>query len=144
MHEGVLPLLASLAKRILAIPASSAKSERVFSTGGNIVTAKRNRLSPRNVQHLIVIKENMAMVDHFLQFGGYVVKKYDEEENPFEVLEVVETFRDRYPEQDDEDYGGLDELDEEDIIYLEDDLSDEDSIGSDDDLAPGDIAFIID
>ena len=144
MHEGVLPLLASLAKRILAIPASSAKSERVFSTGGNIVTAKRNRLSPRNVQNLIVIKENMAMVDHFLQFGGYVVKKYDEEENPFEVLEVVETFRDRDPEQDDEEYGGLDELDEEDIIYLEDDLSDEDSIGSDDDLAPGDIAFIID
>ena len=58
---------------------------------------------------------------------------YDEEENPFEVLEVVETFRDRDPQQDDEEYGGLDELDEEDIVYLEDDLSDEDSIGSDDD-----------
>ena len=143
-HEGVFPLLASLAKKILAIPASSAKSERVFSTGGNIVTPKRKRLSPRNVQNLNVIKENMAMIDHFLQFGGYTVKKYDEEENPFEDLEVVETFRDIDPDQDHEDAGGLDDLDEEDIIYLDDDLSDEDSIGSDDDLAPEDIAFIID
>ena len=143
-HEGVFPLLASLAKKIPAIPASSAKSERVFSTGGNIVTPKRKRLSPRNVQNLNVIKENMAMIDHFLQFGGYTVKKYDEEENPFEDLEVVETFRDIDPDQDHEDAGGLDDLDEEDIIYLDDDLRDEESIGSDDDLAPEDIAFIID
>ena len=44
-HEAVLTLLASLAKWILTIPASSSKSECAFSTGGNIVTAKRNRLS---------------------------------------------------------------------------------------------------
>ena len=74
-HEAVLPLLASLAKRILCIPASSAKSERVFSTGGNIVTAKRNRLAPRNVESLIVIKENMAMVEDFLKNGGYDIEK---------------------------------------------------------------------
>merc|ERR1712179_130449 len=46
-HEGVLPLLSSLAKRILAIPASSSKSERVFSTGGNIVTARVVEEVPR-------------------------------------------------------------------------------------------------
>ena len=45
-HEGVFPLLASLAKTIPAIPASSAKSERVFSTGGNIVTPKRRDSHP--------------------------------------------------------------------------------------------------
>ena len=64
-HEAVLPLLASLAKNILCIPASSDQSERVFSTGGNIVTAKRKRLVPKNVESLIVIKENMAMVEVF-------------------------------------------------------------------------------
>ena len=73
-HEAVLPLLASLAKRILAIPASSSKSERVFSTGGNIVTAKRNRLPPKFVECLIEIKENMAMVDDFMENGGYRFK----------------------------------------------------------------------
>ena len=56
-------LLAPLAKRILAIPASSAKSERVFITGGNTVTAKRNRIAPKNVENLIKIKENMSKVE---------------------------------------------------------------------------------
>ena len=38
-----LPILAEIARSVLAIPASSAKSERVFSKGGNIVTVKRTR-----------------------------------------------------------------------------------------------------
>ena len=49
-HENVLPLLARLARRVLVIPASSAKSERVFSSAGNAVTAKRNRTAPNKVQ----------------------------------------------------------------------------------------------
>ena len=40
-HANVLPLLSKLGKKILTVPASSAKSERVFSSGGNFVTAKR-------------------------------------------------------------------------------------------------------
>ena len=39
-HENTLPILSQIAKQVLTIPASSAKSERVFSTGGNIVTKK--------------------------------------------------------------------------------------------------------
>ena len=50
VHEGNLPNLAKLAKRILAIPCSSAKSERVFSTGGNIVTAKRSLMNPEKLR----------------------------------------------------------------------------------------------
>ena len=48
-HEHVLPLLAKLAKGVLTVPASSAKSECLFSTGGNFVTAKRNSISVQGV-----------------------------------------------------------------------------------------------
>ncbi|XP_026828422.1 zinc finger BED domain-containing protein 1 [Ooceraea biroi] len=45
-HEKRYPSIAKLAKTYLAIPASSAGSERVFSTAGNIVTAKRSSSDP--------------------------------------------------------------------------------------------------
>ena len=46
-HENVLPLLSQIAKKVLTIHASSANSERVFSCGGNFVTAKRNSLGSK-------------------------------------------------------------------------------------------------
>ena len=41
LHEEPLPLLSRMARIVLAIPAASSKSERVFSTGGLVVTQKR-------------------------------------------------------------------------------------------------------
>ena len=49
----------------MVIPAASSKSERVFSTGGIFVTAKRNRLAPKKVENIIVIKENSKHMDGF-------------------------------------------------------------------------------
>ena len=49
-HERVLPLLSQIAKKVLTIPASSSKSERIFSTGGNFVTKKRNKLAPKKLR----------------------------------------------------------------------------------------------
>ena len=134
-HEAVLPLLASLAKKILAIPASSSKSERVFSTGGNIVTAKRNRLSPKNVESLIVIKENMALIDNFDKNSGYKIKKFNEESNPFKKVEMEEV----QVQTDTEDDGSLDmeDMDDEDILYLDfidDSDDDEDESGDEEDF----------
>ena len=40
-HQSILPNLAELAKSVLTIPCSSAKSERVFSCAGNIATKKK-------------------------------------------------------------------------------------------------------
>ena len=37
-HEVVLPILSKVVKKVLTVPASSAKSERVFSTGTNFIT----------------------------------------------------------------------------------------------------------
>ena len=88
-HENVLPLLAKIAKRVLAIPASSAKSERVFSTGGNMVTAMRNRLAPKKVEALVLIKENKAKIDAFKLNSEYVLLKTDR--NAFENFSKVKT-----------------------------------------------------
>ncbi|XP_054737948.1 E3 SUMO-protein ligase ZBED1-like [Anastrepha obliqua] len=47
------PLLSMLARRYLPIPSTSLESERLFSTAGDIVTEKRNSLSPDNVARLL-------------------------------------------------------------------------------------------
>ena len=62
-HGKSLPLLAKLARRILTIPASSGKSERVFSTAGIFVQEKRTRLNSKKVENLIIIKENKIHID---------------------------------------------------------------------------------
>ena len=59
------PLLAKFARKYLVIPASSTKSERVFSTGGNVVTPKRGRLDPDMVEQLVVCHENVNLLKEF-------------------------------------------------------------------------------
>ena len=83
-HEAVLPLLSKQAKKVFTIPASSAKSERVYSTGGNVVTQKRNRTAAKKVEALILIKENKSKVEDFKQKSGYEIKKTDI--NPFKKV----------------------------------------------------------
>jgi hypothetical protein len=46
----------------LAIPATSAPSERVFSVAGNIVNKKRVRLKPDTVDLLIFLRGNKGFV----------------------------------------------------------------------------------
>ena len=57
-----MPILASLARKYLCCPASSAPSERVFSTGGRTVSYKRSKLDPTNVDMLVYIHENIPRV----------------------------------------------------------------------------------
>lgn len=56
-NERRLPILSIIAKRILIIQASSAESERHFSSGGNIVSESRSRLSDTSVESLVVLRE---------------------------------------------------------------------------------------
>ena len=53
--------LSKLARRVLAIPATSATSERTWSRAGLILTEKRTNLSPKKVCDLLVI-HNYLMV----------------------------------------------------------------------------------
>lgn len=52
------PIMARVARSILCIPASSAKSECNFSDAGNTITSKRNRLSPFVVNDLMFLHSN--------------------------------------------------------------------------------------
>ena len=56
-------LLSDMGKRLGSIPSSSASSERVWSTLGNIHTKTRNRLKSKTVEKLGVVHYNLVSVD---------------------------------------------------------------------------------
>ena len=58
-----LPYVWLLASVVLAVPATSAPSERVFSAAANIVDKKRFRLKPENVDLLVFLKSNKDFVE---------------------------------------------------------------------------------
>ena len=59
------PHVGNFAKAMLAIPATSVASERVFSTAGNIISSQRACLLPENANMLIFIKHNKEFYDIF-------------------------------------------------------------------------------
>jgi len=54
------PRISILARKYLCIPATSAASERVFSTGGLIVTSRRHHLNPGTVRALMFLKDKLV------------------------------------------------------------------------------------
>ena len=62
-HHLDYPHIWKIAEQILAIPATSAPSERVFSSAANIVDKKRVRLKPENVDLLVFLRGNKDFVD---------------------------------------------------------------------------------
>ena len=72
---------------MLGIPCSSAKSERVFSTGSMTVKKRTKRLGTKRIDHLLVIKENAKLVEKFKECNN---RKIVIDSNAFEkvVIEV--------------------------------------------------------
>lgn len=52
-HDKRFPILASIARRVLAIPPTEAECERTFSVSGRVHTKARNKLSPDHVNHIV-------------------------------------------------------------------------------------------
>ena len=55
MHQNKLPIFSAVARRVLAIPATSATTERLFSVGGRVCTFDRACLTPANVDILTTL-----------------------------------------------------------------------------------------
>ena len=60
-----LPYLAQVARRVLAIPTTQAKSERMFSTAGPTVNERRGSLDPENVELLFFLRCNWTAVNEW-------------------------------------------------------------------------------
>ena len=49
------PKLSQIAREVLCIPATSASSERVFSDGGTLVSARRTGLTPDSIDNILFL-----------------------------------------------------------------------------------------
>ena len=56
-EQKVCPFLARLAPRVLAVPATSASPERLFSTAANEMTKKRTRLTCDNLETIVYLHD---------------------------------------------------------------------------------------
>ena len=63
VNSGSLPGLSKLAKKYLAVPASSATSERLFSVSGNVVSKIRTSLDTENVSSLVYLHNNLRVLN---------------------------------------------------------------------------------
>lgn len=61
-HKEQFPILSKLARIYLPIPATSTPSERLFSSAGNLLTAKRTRLNPELFHRIMFLKKNASFV----------------------------------------------------------------------------------
>ena len=56
-HAALFPYVSQLARRYLAMSATSASVERLFSVAGQVVSTKRNSLHPSTVTLLVILHE---------------------------------------------------------------------------------------
>ena len=130
MYEATFPILARLARLVLAIPASSAKSERVFSVGSRTVTCSRGNLAPNKVEELVVIKENRSKVELFKSGTSYKIDEKEEEveaEDAFNLIDVAVEEGQRVGSDDlEEDLGPVEYEDLEDWPENDGDWEEED------------------
>lgn len=66
-QEQNFPILSKLAKKYLAVYACSTSSERLFSDAGNLLTAKRTRMSPNLFKKIMFLKRNGKHVNSIHQ-----------------------------------------------------------------------------
>ena len=69
------PNLSALARRILAIPATSAPSERLFSQASLLLTKKRSRLTDDNASKLMFLNGCWKLVEDAFDVDGRPRKK---------------------------------------------------------------------
>lgn len=58
-HENHYTLLSVLALKYLSMPGTSVPSERLFSKAGELVSAKRSRIKPKNIDMFLFTNKNL-------------------------------------------------------------------------------------
>ena len=66
-HHEDFKVVWELAEEFLAIPATSADSERAFSNSNNVLTLKRTRLASQLVDDAVHLKQNQEVIDGILE-----------------------------------------------------------------------------
>ncbi|CAF0992584.1 unnamed protein product [Rotaria sordida] len=59
-NKSLYPILAKIAQRVLAIPATNTCVERLFSDDGNVITSLRTRSQTGEVNQLLFIRRNIS------------------------------------------------------------------------------------
>ena len=62
-HRSHYPILAKLIRKFWCVPATSVRSEELFSAAGNVLSQKRNRLLPENLDKLVFLCNNSYILD---------------------------------------------------------------------------------
>ena len=63
LKAGKYPILSSIARRILCVPATSAPCGRLFSYAGLTINNDRNRLLPENAEEFLFLRVAWSKVD---------------------------------------------------------------------------------
>ena len=84
------PILSRLAKMWLAIPATSAPRERVFSLEGRIVTKERNRLSAEKVSRIMFVNSILVKNQEIKELEEKETKRNQEEEQEKKIAALEE------------------------------------------------------
>ena len=63
-HSTMFSNLAVIVWNVLAIPASSASSERDFSTAGFVIQERRTKLKPETVDNILFLHNNLRLKDN--------------------------------------------------------------------------------
>jgi hypothetical protein len=67
VKERTYPKHARLARRYLAIPATSAPCERLFSTGGRVIEKRRASLKPETAKAIVFLHENLNLLEAIVE-----------------------------------------------------------------------------
>lgn len=65
-HDQKFPVLAKLARLVLAIPATSAASESAFSISSCVISARRSNIAPYNASQILFVHDNYDLVQKYL------------------------------------------------------------------------------
>lgn len=78
-HKDIYPKHANAARRYLAIPATSAPCERLFSTGGRVLEKRRASLKPDSVREIIIVHDNIHLLNR-VEFDEAIYSDDEEED----------------------------------------------------------------